>query len=88
MANANDATNAGMPTTTNAAGSMARTTAQTRKIETIAASEAAPASGKGLPAEAAASRASAIVTAVEETIAPVSELTSRPRVLPRTRTAT
>lgn len=66
---------------------MITTTTQTRSTETIAASEAAPVSGSGLLADVAR-RASAKVTAVEDTMAPASELTRRPRVFSRMRMAT
>ena len=56
-------------------------------IETIAAREAAPAIGAAACSGFAA-RPRATVTAVEEISAPVNALTIRPRVAPKTRTAT
>jgi hypothetical protein len=86
---ANDSAAASAGAAMNAAtlGVRTRTTRQTRKIETIAANEAAPTKDKELFATPAV-RASDTVTAVDETTAPASALTIKPRAFPRTRTAT
>ena len=65
---------------------MTSTTVITLSTETIAASAAAPDSGRGLP-PALAVLANATVTAVDDTSAPASPLTSSPLAEPSTLTA-
>ena len=67
-------------------GWMTSTTVITLSTETIAASAAAPDSGRGLP-PAFAVLAKATVTAVDDTSAPARPLTSSPLAEPRTLTA-